>query len=329
MATATAAAGLLGGPLAAALMLLDGKLGLRGWQWLFIAEGVPPILLAAVIYLRLPSSPLAAAFLQPDERAWLWHWVHGEGGIELAPAGPAGELELGEAGAEGGARGPHRGAPAPGAGAGSVEGNHAEDTQQLLPREAASAAAFPGPAEEWPPDPCIAPNPAQAALRLHPVPTAATGLLAGASLGRRQCPSIKQAGTRAAVCDVGDDACDVGLQGPEPHAEAASGGGSGSRGLSSHLLRQSLLDWRVWYLGGVMFCVDLAMNSTHFWIPSIIRDMLDVQVRRSQTYLTSCAAALPCSGLLPLMLQSGQHMASEHSSEACLCCCSFGLWGSV
>jgi preprotein translocase subunit SecG len=96
--TATAVAGLLGAPLAAGLMSLDGLAGLRGWQILFLAEGFPPLLLAAALPFALPGSPLSAGFLTPAEQQWLWGEVNGQqAGIELV--GTAGGLAA--AGAEG------------------------------------------------------------------------------------------------------------------------------------------------------------------------------------------------------------------------------------
>ncbi|KAL4451937.1 hypothetical protein ABPG75_007599 [Micractinium tetrahymenae] len=90
VATATAVAGLMGGPLAAGIMSLDGAAGLRGWQWLFLLEGVPPLLLAAALPFWLPTSPLTASFLSPEEQQWLWRQVNGqEAGIELVAAAPA------------------------------------------------------------------------------------------------------------------------------------------------------------------------------------------------------------------------------------------------
>lgn len=86
VATATAVAGLAGAPLAAALMLLDGRGGLSGWRWLFLVEGLLPILLATALPWLLPASPLAARFLAPAEQQWLMREVQlgGAGGaIEL------------------------------------------------------------------------------------------------------------------------------------------------------------------------------------------------------------------------------------------------------
>ena len=59
--------GLLAGP----LMSLQGKFGLRGWQWLFLLEGLPAVLLSLVFLLRLPNTPDEARWLSSSERAWL------------------------------------------------------------------------------------------------------------------------------------------------------------------------------------------------------------------------------------------------------------------
>jgi ACS family tartrate transporter-like MFS transporter len=69
--TATAMAGVLGAPLSSALLQLDGAWGLRGWQWLFLVEGLPAILLAPVVLTRLTEKPADATWLQPAEREWL------------------------------------------------------------------------------------------------------------------------------------------------------------------------------------------------------------------------------------------------------------------
>lgn len=67
----TAGVSVISGPMASALFLLDGKLGLAGWQWLFIAEGLPTVLLAGVIFRFLPDRPADAGWLTPQQRDWL------------------------------------------------------------------------------------------------------------------------------------------------------------------------------------------------------------------------------------------------------------------
>ncbi|QWC90792.1 MFS transporter [Cupriavidus metallidurans] len=65
-------AGMISGPLAAAIMLhLDGWMGLRDWQALFVVEGIPAVLLALVAYRFLDDSPAQAAWLSPTEKSLL------------------------------------------------------------------------------------------------------------------------------------------------------------------------------------------------------------------------------------------------------------------
>jgi MFS transporter, ACS family, tartrate transporter len=60
----------IGGP-ASGLMLdhLDGVLGLRGWQWLFILEGLPSVIMGVITLAFLDDRPSSAAWLDPSERA--------------------------------------------------------------------------------------------------------------------------------------------------------------------------------------------------------------------------------------------------------------------
>jgi ACS family tartrate transporter-like MFS transporter len=66
-----ASAGIIGGPIAAQLLGWDGWLGFAGWQWIFLAEGVPAVLLAISCPLLLRDRPSEAAWLRDDERTWL------------------------------------------------------------------------------------------------------------------------------------------------------------------------------------------------------------------------------------------------------------------
>lgn len=65
----------VGAPLAAALLHLDGVGGLRGWQWLFIAEGLPTIVLGIAMPCLLPGRPAAARWLDQDEANAVQHEV--------------------------------------------------------------------------------------------------------------------------------------------------------------------------------------------------------------------------------------------------------------
>ena len=68
---AAPAAGFVGSPISGALMQLDGLLHLRGWQWLFIAEAIPALVLGGITLRFLTDHPADAAWLTADERAWL------------------------------------------------------------------------------------------------------------------------------------------------------------------------------------------------------------------------------------------------------------------
>ncbi|HEY1941005.1 MAG TPA: MFS transporter [Roseiarcus sp.] len=61
----------LGSPVSAWLLGLDGLAGLKGWQWLFVAEAVPSLILAVVTYLYLTDRPADAKWLDADQRKWL------------------------------------------------------------------------------------------------------------------------------------------------------------------------------------------------------------------------------------------------------------------
>jgi len=63
-------AGIVGSPVSGALLGLSGK-GLSGWQWMFLMEGMPAILLGATVYWALSDSPREATWLKGDERTWL------------------------------------------------------------------------------------------------------------------------------------------------------------------------------------------------------------------------------------------------------------------
>ena len=71
MKEAALSAGVIGSPLSGALMQLDGLLGLRGWQWLFIAEAIPAVVLGWITFFVLPDHPEDAEWLMVDERQWL------------------------------------------------------------------------------------------------------------------------------------------------------------------------------------------------------------------------------------------------------------------
>src|SRR5580765_4280529 len=66
--TAVVIAGIIGGPISGALLLLDGVAGLAGWQWLFVVEGLPAVVLGVVVLRTLPEEPSQARWLTPQEQ---------------------------------------------------------------------------------------------------------------------------------------------------------------------------------------------------------------------------------------------------------------------
>lgn len=58
----------VGAPLGGLLLRMDGVGGLSGWQWLFIVEGVPSVLVGLFLFKLLPDRPATAPFLTPGER---------------------------------------------------------------------------------------------------------------------------------------------------------------------------------------------------------------------------------------------------------------------
>ena len=52
-------------------LALDGRMGLAGWQWLFLVEGFPAVVLGGIALWFLTDRPEQAAWLPPAERTWL------------------------------------------------------------------------------------------------------------------------------------------------------------------------------------------------------------------------------------------------------------------
>jgi ACS family tartrate transporter-like MFS transporter len=61
----------IGGPVGGALLSLNGRLGLHGWQWLFLVEGLPAIVLGVAALFVLTDAPEDARWLSDAERDWL------------------------------------------------------------------------------------------------------------------------------------------------------------------------------------------------------------------------------------------------------------------
>jgi ACS family tartrate transporter-like MFS transporter len=69
--TAVPVSGVIGGPLSGALLSLNGLFGLAGWQWLFLVEGLPAILLGVIVLVYLTDRPETADWLSSAEKDWL------------------------------------------------------------------------------------------------------------------------------------------------------------------------------------------------------------------------------------------------------------------
>jgi ACS family tartrate transporter-like MFS transporter len=54
-----------------AILGMDGILGLKGWQWIFILEAIPAVLLGMVVFKAMTDKPAHAEWLDEEERSWL------------------------------------------------------------------------------------------------------------------------------------------------------------------------------------------------------------------------------------------------------------------
>jgi ACS family tartrate transporter-like MFS transporter len=68
----------VGWPLAGFILQLDGWHGLMGWQWLFLLEGAPAVVLGVVVWFYLTDEPAQATWLTPEQRHWLADRVESE-----------------------------------------------------------------------------------------------------------------------------------------------------------------------------------------------------------------------------------------------------------
>jgi MFS family permease len=67
----------LGSPISGAIMqYMDGVNGWRGWQWLFMLEGIPSVVVGALVFWLLPNGPKNAAWLTEQEKQLVLQRVH-------------------------------------------------------------------------------------------------------------------------------------------------------------------------------------------------------------------------------------------------------------
>jgi len=62
----------------AAILEMDGILGIKGWQWIFIIEAIPAVVLGLFIFRMMTDKPARADWLAEDEKNWLQARIEGE-----------------------------------------------------------------------------------------------------------------------------------------------------------------------------------------------------------------------------------------------------------
>ena len=85
--TAGTLAGVIGTPLSGALLELDKRGGLHGWQWVFLVEGIPAVLLGLSVLFVMTERPSAASWLSPEEKEWLEGELERERSAKVARTG--------------------------------------------------------------------------------------------------------------------------------------------------------------------------------------------------------------------------------------------------
>jgi ACS family tartrate transporter-like MFS transporter len=68
----------LGSPVSGALLEMHGMLGFSGWQWMFIIEAAPALVLGVVVLFYMTDQPAKATWLNADERNWLVDTMNSE-----------------------------------------------------------------------------------------------------------------------------------------------------------------------------------------------------------------------------------------------------------
>ena len=69
--TAIPVSAAVGNPISGMLLGLDKRAGLAGWEWLFLAEGIPSVVLGVAVLAVLPDRPSDAKWLTDEQRGWL------------------------------------------------------------------------------------------------------------------------------------------------------------------------------------------------------------------------------------------------------------------
>ena len=80
----------LGAAVSGALLGLDGFLGVKGWQWVYIIEALPAIVLGVVVFFILPDRPASATWLSDEQKTWLESRLD----VERKAVAAAGQLSI-------------------------------------------------------------------------------------------------------------------------------------------------------------------------------------------------------------------------------------------
>jgi ACS family tartrate transporter-like MFS transporter len=76
--TAGPVSGVIGGPISGLLLDWNHRGGLAGWQWMFLLEAIPAVVLGFVAWFFLADNPGRAPWLSPQEKSWLLHTLDSE-----------------------------------------------------------------------------------------------------------------------------------------------------------------------------------------------------------------------------------------------------------
>jgi MFS transporter, ACS family, tartrate transporter len=68
----------LGAPISTAILGMDGVLGLKGWQWIYILEAVPTVIVGVFVLFLMNDKPTGATWLSEAERRWLTETLKSE-----------------------------------------------------------------------------------------------------------------------------------------------------------------------------------------------------------------------------------------------------------
>ncbi len=79
----------IGSPLSSFILYLDGGFGLRGWQWVFVIEAIPALVLSGVVLFWLTDHPRDAKWLPSGEREWLVNTIEAENRASRAAHDPS------------------------------------------------------------------------------------------------------------------------------------------------------------------------------------------------------------------------------------------------